>query len=77
MDQRSLLNLHLIRVSLRIQLLFPDSPETQTFTRTISRKQQKAINKELMRAVARFIKTSVNRSRLVGMIDLVRFRCAA
>lgn len=77
MDQRSLLNLHLIRVSLRIQLLFPDSPETQTFTRTISHKQQKAINKELMRAVARFIKTSVNRSRLVGMIDLVRFRCAA
>lgn len=76
MDQRSLLNLHLIRVSLRIQLLFPDSPETQTFTRTISHKQ-KAINKELMRAVARFIKTSVNRSRLFGMIDLVRFRCAA
>lgn len=64
MDQRSLLNLHLIRVSLRIQLLFPDSPETQTFTRTISQKQQKAINKELIRAVARFIKTSVNRSRL-------------
>lgn len=64
MDQRSLLNLHLIRVSLTIQLLFPDSPETQTFTRTISQKQQKAINKELIRAVARFIKTSVNRSRL-------------
>lgn len=76
MDQRSLLNLHLIRVSLRIQLLFPDSPETQTFIRTISHKQQKAINKELMRAVARFIKTSVNRSRL-WLIDLVRFRCAA